>query len=152
MGISPDGKLGRGRGGGERTSVAFVDTRHERAVPSSSRCTARTPSTRCSRPTASWCSSAPRTAARVDVIDVAQRKPGRRRCRSGARPRGIGFSPDGKRAYVAAENSNELYVIDAAKFARARQKIKAGLRANGIAVHPDGKRVYVSNGGDARCR
>jgi YVTN family beta-propeller protein len=55
-----------------------------------------------------------------------------------ARPRGIGFSPDGKRAYVVAENSNEVYVLDAVGFSVVA-KIKAGLRSNGIAVQPDGK-------------
>ena len=66
----------------------------------------------------------------------------------GARPRGIVFSADSKRAYVAAENSNEVYVIDAQAFT-VLAKIKAGLRSNGVALHPDGKRLYVSNGGDA---
>ena len=55
--------------------------------------------------------------------------------------------PDGKRAYVAAENSNEVYVLDAVGFSVVA-KIKAGLRSNGIAVQPDGKRVFVSNGGE----
>ena len=93
------------------------------------------------------CSSAPRKAKR-STSSTSRGASRWRRSPVGARPRGIGFSPDGKRAYVAAENSNEVYVIDAVGF-NVLAKIKAGLRSNGIAVHPDGKRVFVSNGGDA---
>src|SRR5947207_1222482 len=66
----------------------------------------------------------------------------------GERPRGIGFLPDGSRAYVAAENSDRVYVIDCAR-AEVIAVIAAGKRSNGIAVRPDGKVVFVSNGGDA---
>ena len=83
----------------------------------------------------------------VDIIEVGQRAQVGQ-IRVGVRPRGIVFSADSKRAYVAAESSNEVYVIDAQAFT-VLAKVKAGLRSNGVALHPDGQRPYVSNGGDA---
>ena len=60
-----------------------------------------------------------------------------------------GQAVDSRRAYVAAETSNEVYVIDAQKFTLL-SKLKAGLRSNGVALHPDGRRrLCVSNGGNA---
>ena len=64
----------------------------------------------------------------------------------GDRPRGIGFLPDGTRAYVAAENADTVNVFDVATH-EVIARIKAGSRSNGVTVHPDGKRVYVTSGG-----
>ena len=63
----------------------------------------------------------------------------------GDRPRGIGFLPDGSRAYVAAENADTVNVFDTAT-QEVIATIKAGSRSNGVLVHPDGKRVYVTSG------
>ncbi|MFX8187904.1 hypothetical protein ABTK83_19500, partial [Acinetobacter baumannii] len=76
----------------------------------------------------------------MDVIDVDTRSqvapvP------VGTRPRGLGFSPDGRRAFVAAEASSEIYVIDTQSFT-VQSRLKAGPKSNGISVHPDGRRVF----------
>ena len=82
----------------------------------------------------------------VDIVDVGSGEVVKS-INVGERPRGIGFLPDGSRAYVAAENADTVAVIDVRTQSSSR-KIKAGVRANGVTVHPDGKRVYVSAGGD----
>ncbi len=64
----------------------------------------------------------------------------------GDRPRGIGFLPDGSRAYVAAENADTVNVFDTGT-QEVIARIKAGGRSNGVLVHPDGKRVFVTSGG-----
>ena len=64
------------------------------------------------------------------------------------RPRGIGFLPDGSRAYVAAEHADAVAVIDVAR-QEVVATIKAGSRSNGVAVHPDGKRFLMVSSGDA---
>ena len=127
VGISPDGRWVVAAVE-ETNDVAFVDTRDEREGRSSSRCAARTPSMRCSRP----------TAARLR--QRRGRRRGRRHRRRAARQVGPGAGRRAaarhrllagrKRAYVAAENANEVYVIDAAAF-KVLAKIKAGLRSNG---------------------
>ena len=64
-------------------------------------------------PDGRWLLVSAEEAEQVDVIDVAQR----RQVASiavGLRPRGIGFSPDSGRAYVACELVNAVYVIDMA--------------------------------------
>jgi hypothetical protein len=71
----------------------------------------------------------------VDVIDVARREQVAQ-IAVGARPRGIGFSPDGKRAYVAAEP------VDVAKPAARRMRAQTcwwsvrerGMRPGGVVV------------------
>jgi YVTN family beta-propeller protein len=67
--------------------------------------------------------------------------------RVGKRPRGIGFTPDGSRAYVACEIANTVIAIDVAS-RKVLATIPAGGRSNGIKVHPTGREVYVSNGAD----
>jgi YVTN family beta-propeller protein len=69
----------------------------------------------------------------------------------GDRPRGIGFLPDGSRAYVAAENADMLNVIDTATQDLVA-RIKVSSRSNGVVVHPDGKRVFLSRAARAPCR
>src|SRR5262245_65096968 len=64
----------------------------------------------------------------------------------GTRPRGIAFTPDGAKAYVACERADTVYVIDARQH-KILRTITAGLRANCLTMHPDGKRLYVSDGG-----
>jgi len=56
------------------------------------------------------------------VIDVtAQKLVGS--VRVGKRPRGIGFTPDGARAYVACELANTVYAVDV-----ANRKVLATIR------------------------
>ena len=52
----------------------------------------------------------------------------------GARPWGIGISPDGTRLYTANGPSNDVTVVDA-KSLRVITKIKAGNSPWGVAVH-----------------
>ena len=56
----------------------------------------------------------------------------------GARPRCIAFTPDGKRAYVACERSNEVAVRDVLKLAVIEQ-VPAGVRSNGALMAADGR-------------
>jgi YVTN family beta-propeller protein len=82
-------------------------------------------------PDGRWLLVSAENADQVDLIDVgARRQVGS--IAVGLRPRGIGFTPDGKRAYVACELAGAVYVLDPA----------------GIAVGPGGRQVYVSNGAD----
>ena len=83
---------------------------------------------------------------KLEVIDVAGRKLVAQ-LTVGTRPRGIAFTPDGAKAYVACERADTVYVIDARQH-KILRTIKAGLRSNGLTMHPDGKRLYLSNGGD----
>lgn len=64
----------------------------------------------------------------------------------GGRPRGIGFSPDRSKVYVALGNENAIGVIDAAKLELER-KISAGSDPEAFAVHPNGT-IYLSNEDD----
>jgi YVTN family beta-propeller protein len=82
----------------------------------------------------------------VDVIDVAKREQVAS-VKVGGRPRGIAFTPDGKRAYVACELANTVYAIDATKHA-VLAAIPAGNFSNGVTMRPDGARVFISNGRD----
>ena len=76
----------------------------------------------------------------VIVIDVAKGAV-IRSITVGGEPGGIGFLPDGSRAYVAT-GGDEIVVIDPSRHAVvARLKSAAGL--DEIAAHPDGKRVFV---------
>ena len=61
----------------------------------------------------------------------------------GGRPRGIGFSPDRKRVYVALGDENAIGVLNTATLELER-KIPAGSDPEAFAVHPDGT-IYLSN-------
>ena len=71
---------------------------------------------------------------------------------AGHRPRGIGFLPDGSRAYVTLENDGALALLDAKqhKFIKLIQLKGEGKtpkpRPMGIAVRPDGSMIYVTTG------
>src|SRR5690606_25202174 len=64
------------------------------------------------------------------------------------RPRGVTFSPDGRRAYVTCEISGTLVVIDTDGHAVIASIPLGEGRAKpvGVVVSPDGSRVYVANG------
>ncbi len=64
-------------------------------------------------------------------------------------PVGIGFSPDGKRAYVAFSRGNTLGVIDAESHSLLGQ-IDVGIAPFGVAVSKLRGRIYVSNRGGRR--
>src|SRR6202041_4180012 len=66
----------------------------------------------------------------------------------GAAPYALDFSPDGRRAYVAASGSNTVVAIDT----DSRQIVargRAGRRPWIARVSPDGTRLVVSNREDA---
>lgn len=61
----------------------------------------------------------------------------------GARPRGIGFSPDRKQVYVALGNENAIAVLNIQTLEIDR-KIQAGSDPEAFAVHGNGN-IYLSN-------
>lgn len=61
----------------------------------------------------------------------------------GGRPRGIGFSPDHSKVYVALGDENAIGVIDTDTL-KVLKKIPAGSDPEAFAVHPNG-RIYLSN-------
>lgn len=66
----------------------------------------------------------------------------------GARPRNAVFSPDGRRAYVTAENGGTITVVNARKHSVVGTINLSGgqLKPMGIAISRNGRRLYVSNG------
>ena len=60
----------------------------------------------------------------------------------GKRPRGIGFSPDRSKVYVALGDDNAIGEIDTVSL-RSPQDSRR-LRPRGLAVHPNGN-IYLSN-------
>lgn len=98
-------------------------------------------------PDGRWVLVGAEDGAQVDIVDVAQKKVAGS-VAVGQRPRGIGFAPDGKTAYVACELDGTLYAIDMTT--RSATPFKAGPFSNGVAVSPDGAKVYVSSGRGAR--
>lgn len=75
----------------------------------------------------------------VDFVDVAAH-PQVGLVKLGKRPSGIGFSPDGKTAYVAAELAGTVHVI-AVTTKKVTGEMKAGIFSDGVAVAPDRRRV-----------
>lgn len=66
----------------------------------------------------------------------------------GGRPRGIGFSPDRSKVYVALGDENAIGVIDTESL-KVLKKIPAGSDPEAFAVHPNG-RIYLSNEDDGK--
>jgi|GEM_PF-5694380 len=62
----------------------------------------------------------------------------------GKKPVAIGFSPDGKYAYVVGRNSDNLIVLDATTYA-ILASIKVGNKPVALAVSGDGSKVYLAN-------
>jgi YVTN family beta-propeller protein len=98
-------------------------------------------------PDGRWLLVGAEDGAQVDIVDVAQHKVAGS-VAVGRRPRGIGFAPDGKTAYVACELDGALYAVDMAT--RSATSFKAGPFSNGVTVAPNGSKVYVSSGQGAR--
>jgi YVTN family beta-propeller protein len=66
---------------------------------------------------------------------------------TGAGPKGIAFTPDGKTAYVSNYDANTVSIVDATT--ESVSATLSGFRAPaGIAASPDGRKVLVINGGD----
>ena len=67
---------------------------------------------------------------------------------TGARPRGMAFSPDGKTFYVAASDSNRIEAWDV----RSRRRLalyNSGSDPERFAVSPDGSTLYIANEDDS---
>src|SRR5580692_1997520 len=56
-------------------------------------------------------------------------------------PHGVGFSPDGTRAWISCEAEKTVWVIDT-KTAALIQKIPLSGHPNNLAVSKDGRRVF----------
>ena len=65
----------------------------------------------------------------------------------GESPYGIAVTPDGKKVYVANEDSNTISVINT-KTNKVIATVPVGEKPNGVAVNPTGKKVYVANWND----
>ena len=113
------GRKVAGRGDrGERPGPARRhDDEHGRAQHQDA---GKNPSTRCGVRTANGSTSVPRrptastsSTSRGEVVKSVK---------VGDRPRGIGFLPDGTRAYVAAENADTVNVFDVAKHESSRDQ------------------------------
>ena len=58
-------------------------------------------------------------------------------------PWGVAVSPDGKRVYVANQQSNNISVIDT-ETNRVTATVSVGSSPFGVATTPDGSKVYVT--------
>jgi YVTN family beta-propeller protein len=63
-------------------------------------------------------------------------------------PRGVAFSPDGKKAFITNYYSDYVTVLDTASRSVVRTVSLGKASPNKVAVTTDGKKVYVSHGGD----
>ena len=64
----------------------------------------------------------------------------------GPRPRAVAFLPDGSRAFIAAEQENEIVAIDVTRQA-VLGRVKTASGPSAVTRHPDGKRIFVSAAG-----
>ena len=78
----------------------------------------------------------------VDVIDPATNKIVQT-VKDIEVPHGVGFSPDGTRAWISCEAEKTVWVVDT-KTAHLIQKIPLSGHPNNLAVSRDGKRVFVA--------
>jgi len=67
---------------------------------------------------------------------------------TGRRPRGMVFSPDHARLYVAAGDDDRIDVIDT-KTRQVVDRLPSGPDPERFAISPDGKRLYVANERDS---
>src|SRR4029077_16083145 len=67
-------------------------------------------------------------------------------------PRGMRFTADSRRLFVASEQAHVVSVIDMAEMRVVRSAPTGGQRPVDIVLTPDGSRLYVSHGqsGDVR--
>ena len=81
----------------------------------------------------------------VSVIDLATNTPVGAGIPVGSGPFAVAITPDGARAYVVHEGSDDVYVIDTATNTTVGPPIPVGMDPDNLAVTPDGSRVYVAN-------
>ena len=78
----------------------------------------------------------------VSVIDVASGRVTASISTGEFQPFVVRVSPNGRRLYIAVNNTVVLIVATATN--RIIRSVEVGLAPNGFAVHPDGRRLYVS--------
>jgi len=61
---------------------------------------------------------------------------------TGLIPFNVGFSPDGRLAYVTHSDGTYITVVDTISMAEVR-RVEAGGAASAIAVHPDGRSIFI---------
>jgi YVTN family beta-propeller protein len=86
------------------------------------------------------------TSGRLTVIDTATNRVTARISAQGTSGQ-VAISPDGTRAYVAAQVYGRVNVFNTINNTFVRS-FNVGRSPNGIAVSPDGTRIYVANGRD----
>jgi len=91
-------------------------------------------------PDGNWIYANAENGDSVDVIDPANGTVVKS-INVGHAPNGIGFIPDGTRAYVVV--GDEMVVIDV-PHREVVARVKSTERLSDVAVHPDGKRIFVS--------
>jgi DNA-binding beta-propeller fold protein YncE len=67
---------------------------------------------------------------------------------TGQRPRGMGFSPDGRIFYVAASDANRIEAWDVGTHKRLAL-LNSGSDPERFAVSPDGSTLYIANEDDS---
>src|SRR5882724_1990285 len=82
----------------------------------------------------------------IGVVDLASGKPVKVHP-SGQDPEAFDQSPDGKRLYIANEETAELSVLDLAT-GKVVRRVAVGEEPEGVSVRPDGKVVYVTCEGE----
>ena len=80
-------------------------------------------------------------------IDIATNTAGTPIPLAGLGPQGIAITPNGSRAYVTDQNSNQVSVIDLATNAEIGSPIGVGGFPQDVAITPDGTRAYVADQG-----
>jgi YVTN family beta-propeller protein len=71
---------------------------------------------------------------------------------AGKNPRGMRFTGDSRRLYVACEASNELVVIDVSRRAVVHKAASGGVRPVDLLFTADGRKLIVSHGGSGDVR
>jgi YVTN family beta-propeller protein len=91
-------------------------------------------------------STLPQADKSQDAIGVFDVRAGRivKRFRGVSDPEAVVVSPDGKRLYVASEDTGQLVIMDAEN-GRILAQLPVGGEPEGVAVSPDGKLVYVTS-------
>ena len=91
---------------------------------------------------------ADKSADGIAVFDIASGRV-RRVIRGVSDPETVAVSPDGRRLYVASEDTGQLVVLDAAT-GGVRTALPVGGEPEGVAVSPDGSLVYATSEEDSQ--
>jgi len=81
-------------------------------------------------------------AGEVVAIDAYTRQPSER-AMVGHAPTGIAISPDGRKLFVANNNSGDVAVLSTSPL-KLLDRVSVGVSPARVAVSPDGKKVYVT--------